>query len=410
MTSFAKDTSSKSRDPAVISEWNQIAQTTLSTDSATSVLEDFLYMGFMHAAVYNAVVGIERRYEPYHFTKNAPRGASSQAAAVAAAHKVLVTYSPDAQRAGLDTAYGESLAKIPDGAAKANGVAFGELAAGDLIARRADDGRGDVSITFTQQPAPGIWRPTPPANLPFLHPWMGFVDPLLVRSGAQFGELGPPPELTSDKYIREFNEVKTLGSSTSTARTSEQTDTARFYAGNPFVQFNTALRDQAIVRKLDIVDAARMFAAVDMSVADSVISTWHSKYVYPFWRPITAIQLADTDGNPATTADPTWQPMLPTPPYPDYVGGYSAVIGAFTRALERTFDTRHLNLTFTSTFVPNPPPRFYDSASEVCEEVVDARVWLGFHFRSADVRGVQMGNKIADWSLDHYFHPVSDRG
>jgi hypothetical protein len=302
------------------------------------------------------------------------------------------------------------LAKIPDGAAKANGVGFGELAAGDLIARRADDGRGDASISFTQQPAPGVWRPTPPANLPFLHPWMGFVDPLLVRSGAQFGELGPPPELTSDKYIREFNEVKTLGSSTSTARTSEQTDTARFYAGNPFIQFNTALRDQVIVRKLDIVDAARMFAAVDMSVADSVISTWHSKYVYPFWRPITAIQLADTDGNPATTADPTWQPMLPTPPYPDYVGGYSAVIGAFTRALERTFDTRHLNLTFTSTFVPNPPPRFYDSASEVCEDVVDARVWLGFHFRSADVRGVQMGNKIADWSLDHYFHPVSDRG
>ena len=160
------------------------------------------------------------------------------------------------------------------------------------------------------------------------------------------------------------------------------------------------------MRKLDIVEAARMFAAVDMSIADAVISTWHSKYVYPFWRPITAIQLADTDGNPATTADPNWQPMSPTPPYPDYVGGYSAVIGAFAYALQGTFTTRHLKLTFTSTAVPNTS-RFYDSARDVCKEVEDARIWLGFHFRSADTRGVEMGKEVAQWSLDHYFGPVT---
>ena len=188
----AKDTPRKSRDPAVISEWNLHAEKALTADTTTSVLQDFLYMGFVQAAVFNAVVGIEGRYTPYRFKKKAPPGTSSQAAAVAAAHKILVTYLPAGQHAGLDAAYADSLAKIPDGNAEADGIAFGELAAGNLIKLRADDGRNDASITYDRQPAPGVWRPTPPGMIPFLHPWMGFVDPLLVRSGAQFGEPGPP--------------------------------------------------------------------------------------------------------------------------------------------------------------------------------------------------------------------------
>jgi hypothetical protein len=235
---------------------------------------------------------------------------------------------------------------------------------------------------------------------------MGDVTPLLVKSGAQFGEPGRPPELTSAQYTQEFNEVKALGSMDSTKRKAKQTATAKFYSGNAFVQFNTALRDQVTVRKLDIVDAARMFAAVDMSLADAIISIWHSKYLYAFWRPITAIQLADTDGNPATTADPNWQPMLATPPYPDYVSGYSGLIGALTRALQDTFHTQHLQLTFISTAVPNVT-RFYNSGKAANQEVVDARVWLGIHFRTADVRGAQMGQQVAEWALDHYFRPVS---
>ena len=143
-----------------------------------------------------------------------------------------------------------------------------------------------------------------------------------------------------------------------------------------------------------------------MSLADGLISVWRSKYVYSFWRPITAIKLAETDGNPATTADPSWQPMLATPPYPEYVSGYSGLIGAFTRALGETFQTRQLQLTFTSTAVPNVT-RSYDSEKAACQEVVDARVWLGIHFRTADVRGARMGQQVADWALDHYFRPVS---
>ncbi len=399
-----RDTTHTSGNPAVISEWNKIAEDTLLGNTATSVLEDFLYMGFMHAAVYNAVVGIEGRYEPYRFRAHAPHSASSQAAAVAAAHKVLVTYSPATQHPTLDAFYAASLAEIPDGIAKTRGVAFGEVAADTLIAQRVDDGR-NAPILFTQSPAPGVWRPTPPGFAPFTVPWMGFVTPLLVRSGAQFGEIGPPPAMTSRRYTRDFNEVKALGSLDSTARTTEQTDTALFYSGNPLTQFNTALRDQVTVRQLDIVDAARMFAAVDMSLADGVISIWYSKYVYGFWRPITAIQLADTDGNPATTADPDWEAFRPTPPYPDYVSGYSGGIGAFTRALQETFDTRHLQLTFISTAVPGAT-RFYDSGRQARQDVVDARVWLGFHFRFADTAGARMGQQVARYALDHYFQPV----
>jgi hypothetical protein len=403
----AKDSAAnRSGDPGVISEWNQIAQQTLVAENANNTkqpIEDILYMGFVQAAVYNAVVGIEGRYEPYHFKAHAPRRASSQAAAAAAAHKILVTYSPTA-KTDLDAKYAASLAKIPNGKAKTRGVAFGELAADTLIAQRKNDGR-NAPILFTQPAAPGVWRPTPPASAPFSAPWLGFVTPLLVRSGAQFGKIGPPPGLTSARYTRDFNEVKALGSVNSTERTADQTDTALFYSGSAFVQFNTALRDQVSVRKLDIVDAARMFAAVDMSFADAEISVWYSKYVYGFWRPITAIQLADTDGNPATAEDPRWQPLVATPPYPEYVSGYSGGIGSFTRALQDTFDTRHLQLTFISTAVPGAT-RSYDSGTEARQDVVDGRVWLGFHFRFSDNRGARMGQQVAEWGLDHYFGPV----
>jgi hypothetical protein len=402
-TATAKDSAAnRSGDPGVISEWNEIAQNTLAVDPTKLPIEDILYMGFVQAAVYNAVVGIEGRYEPYHFKPRAHRRASSQAAAAAAAHKILVTYSPYAH-ADLDAKYAASLAKIPDGKAKTRGEAFGELAADTLIAQRKHDGR-NADIQFTQPAAPGVWRPTPPGFAQFNAPWLGFVTPLLVHSGAQFGKIGPPPGLTSARYTRDFNEVKALGSENSTERTADQTATALFYSGSAFAQFNAALRDQVGVRKLDIVDAARMFAAVDMSFADAEISVWYSKYVYGFWRPITAIRLADTDGNPATIADPAWVPLRPTPPYPDYVSGYSGGIGAFTRALQETLGTRHLQLTFTSTAVPGT--RSYDTGMEVRQEVVDARVWLGFHFRTADTRGARMGQQVAEWALDHYFGPV----
>jgi hypothetical protein len=395
---------SADRDPSVVSEWNQIAATTLIADTTKPGPVPFLYMGFVHAAMYDAVMGVYRRYEPYSYWPRAPHRASARAAAVAAAHQVLVTYSPTAQ-ASLDAAYSASLARLPDGRSKTDGVAYGTRVADHLIALRANDGR-NAPITFTQPPAPGVWRPTPPAFAPMIAPWAGAVTPLMVASGAQFGDPGPPPALTSATYTRDFNEVKALGSATSTMRTADQTATALFYSGNAIAQFNAALRDQVLVRHLDIVKAARLFAAVDMSAADTFISVWYAKLKYGFWRPDTAINLADTDGNPATTADPTWTPLRPDPAYPDYVSGYSAQAGSLTVALARTVHSHRLRATLISTAVPGT--RNYDSGAALRTDVVNGRMWLGIHFRTADEVGSRMGQQVAGWALDHYFRPVED--
>jgi hypothetical protein len=348
------------------------------------------------------VVGIDRRYAPYRFQARAPHPASTQAAAVAAAHQVLVTYFPYAQNT-LDAAYASSLAQIPDGRAKTNGVAFGIRAADTVIALRAHDGR-DAHIFFTKPPEPGVWRPTPPGFFSMFDPWLGFVTPLLVHSATQFGP-PPPPSLTSARYTRDFNEVKAYGSKDSSVRTPDQTATAMFFSGNAMVQFNAALRDQATVRNLDIVQSARMFAATDMCVADGIITVWRAKYDYGLWRPITAINLADTDGNPATIADPTWVPLVATPAYPEYSSGYNVVTATTTGGLQGLFHTRHLNLSLISTAVPNVT-RHYDTGGALRADVVNARVWLGFHFRFADIASRNLGLQLSDWTTDHYFQPV----
>jgi hypothetical protein len=393
------------QDPTVVSDWNTVAADTLIADTTKPGPEPFLYMGFVHAAVYDAVVGVHRRYEPYRFRAHAPRGASARAAAVAAAHRILVIYSPYA-RASLDAAYTASLAQLPDGWSKTAGVEFGTRVADSLIASRVGDGR-NAPILFTKPPAPGVWRPTPPAFAPMIDPWLGGVTPLLVRSATQFGDPGPPPALTSAAYTREFNEVKALGSATSTVRTAEQTAIALFYSGNAIAQFNAGLRDQVQVRHQDIVDAARMFAAVDMSAADTLISVWYAKLKYGFWRPDTAITLADTDGNPATVADPTWMPLRPDPAYPEWVSGYSAQAGSYSRALAGALRTRDLQLTLTSTAVPGVV-RHYDSGAALRSDVVNGRMWLGIHFLPSDEAGSQMGQRIANWILARYFKPVDD--
>jgi hypothetical protein len=399
----ATPTTMAAGDPTVISDWNQLAVTTLVGDTTKQGTETILYMGFVQAAVYDAVVGVDGRYQPYSFHAHAPHGTSAQAAAVAAAHKVLVTYSPYAQ-ATLDAAYAASLAKLPDGKAKTRGVTFGTRAADNLIALRANDGR-NAPILFTQPPAPGVWRPTLPAFAPMVSPWLGFVTPLLVHSPTQFAP-PPPPRLTSARYTRDFNEVKAFGSATSTARTPAQTDTALFFSSNPLVMFNAGLRDQVTLRHLDIVDAARMFAATDMSIADTIISVWHAKYVDGTWRPITAINLADTDNNPATDPDPSWAPLFPTPAYPEYPSGYTAFVASASRGLGNVFDTRHLQLTLIST--GSPLPRQYDSGRVLRQDVVNARMWLGIHFRFGDTAARDLGVRLADWTLEHYFQPVEE--
>ena len=345
-------------------------------------------------------------YQPYLLNDRAPAGTSATAATAAAAHKILEAYEPYAQSA-LDADLAASLAGIPDGTAKSNGVAFGEHVAQELIDLRANDGR-NAPVFFTTPPAPGVWRPTPPAFAPMAVPWLGGVTPLLVNSVMQFAP-PPPPALTSARYTRDFAEVKAVGSATSTTRTPDQTAIALFFSGTPIVQFNRAMRDEAASRGLDIVQSARMFAAVDMSVADALITAWHAKLLYGVWRPSTAIQLADTDGNPDTTADPSWTPLIVNPNYPDYISGYNSFAAAFSEAMEQLFGDHDLNLNLISTAVPGAV-RHYDTGQALRADVVNARVWLGIHFRFADVAARNMGVSLADWTLNHYFQPIGQGG
>jgi hypothetical protein len=400
----------KPNDPRALTDWNLIAVETLRTDATKTVPEAWLYMGFVQAAVYDAVVGIRGGFEPYSYDQKPPRPASPTAAAMAAAHRILVEYRPNAKTA-LDASLAASLAEVREGKAKTNGVAFGRSVAEHLIAVRATDHRG-AAVTFTEPPAPGIWRPTPPGNAPFQVPWFGGVTPLMAQSGAQL-DPGPPPSLTSATYTQDFAEVKAYGARTGSSRSPEQTDTAVYFAGDPVRQFNYALRDQVTARGLDLVEAARLLAAVTMSVADGLIGVWHAKLKHPTWRPVTAIRLADTDGNDATAPDATWEPFIvstpavQTPPYPDWASGYSGVTGAFSRSLARALGGQPLDVNLIATTAPGKI-RHYDTEAALNQEVVDARVWLGIHFRFADTVGLQIGQHAADYGLDHYFAPTDD--
>jgi hypothetical protein len=395
--------SASDADPAVIADWNATAVDTIVTDAGKANAETNIWFAFTQAAVYNAVVGITRRYELYQWDARGPRRASPQAAAAAAAHRVLLTYFGNlpAAQARLTGAYAASLARIPDGPAKQQGVRFGERAADHIIELRQNDGRG-APLTFDAPPAPGAWRPTLPAMAPFFDPWLSQMEPLLIRSQRQFRPDGPFP-LRSPAYAAEFNEVKTLGSKTSTVRTPAQTETALFISSIPFAPFQAALRDLVTRRGLDISESARLFAAVDMSIADAVGVAWDSKLHYGFWRPITAIRLADDDGNPATAADPTWEPLLVTPPYPDHTSGFCSVAGALTRALTRVLGSSRIDLHITSPATSTS--RHYAFADQLRADGVDARVWGGLHFRRADVLALEASTRVADWALDHYFQP-----
>jgi hypothetical protein len=397
----AAPSSPPAADPAVITDWNAVAVATIVTDAGKANAEAFLWYAFEQAAVYNAVVGITGRYQPYKWRPDAPEGASPQAAAATAAYRVLLTYFP-ASQARLDAAYAASLAQVPDGRAKQSGIRFGERAAARIVELRTDDGRF-AAITFDVPPAPGVWRPTPPALAPFFDPWLARMRPLLLRSNSQFRPPAPPA-LTSRRYTREFDEVKTLGSKTGSQRTPQQTETALFFSDIAIVPLQTALRDLVTRHELDISDSARLFAAVDMSAADGIGVSWDSKLHFGYWRPITAIQLADDDGNPATIADPAWEPLIVTPPYPDYTSGLTTVVGAASRALTRVLGTGRIDLTITSAAAG--VTRHYEFAAQLNRDAVDARVWSGIHFRTADVVGNRMGKQVGDWALDHYFHPA----
>jgi hypothetical protein len=393
-------------DPAVITAWNETAVATIVTDAGKANAEAFLWYAYEQAAVYNAVVGITGRYELYKWNVRGPKKASPEAAAAAAAHRVLLTYFP-ASEERLSAAYAASLAQVPDGQAKQQGIRYGNRAARRIIRLRANDGRF-AGITFDEPLAPGVWRPTPPLFAPFFDPWLSQVEPFLLKSPSQFRPAGPPA-LTSDTYEEEFEEVRDYGVKTGSLRTAKQTETALFFSDIGVGPVQGSLRDLVTRRRMDISDSARLFAAVDMSLADAVGVSWDSKLHFGFWRPVTAIQLANDDRNPETDAVPDWEPLVITPPYPEYSSGLTTNIGALSRTLSRLLgDGRvDLNITSVASGLPGLPlTRHYEFARGLNRDVIDARVWSGVHFRTADVVGSAMGKQVGDWAIDHYFQPT----
>ncbi|MDN3293306.1 vanadium-dependent haloperoxidase [Streptomyces ficellus] len=383
---------------AVITEWVDTVTATVNPHDEVAASEELLWHAFVSAAMYNAVVGIEGRYEPYRWRQRAPRTASPEAAAAAAAHRLLRASFPSAGPA-LKRRYAASLAKVPDGRAEDEGVAFGERAADHIMALRAGDGRG-ARVPFPAVPVPGRWRPTPPRHEPFTTAWLGLLRPLLLDSPDQFRP-GPPPRTTSARYAEDFAELLAYGGRTGSRRTPAQTRTAVFFA-KPDIQ--KALGDYARRHRLDIVDTARLFAAANTTQADAAITAWNAKLRYGTWRPVTAIREAGHDGNPATRPDPRWKPLLTTPAHPDYLSGHTTVGGALTRTLTELFGTSRIDLRVPSA--GRSPTRYYRYAHEYNRDVVDSRVWGGIHTRFADTAGTAVGTRVSAWALHRYFGPV----
>ena len=314
-----------------VTAWDAVG-TQAFTAAALTPAEGHVIFAYVAIAVYDSVMAVEGGYRPFAIDARAPKGASAQAAVAAAAHRILVHYLPAQGPTILDPAYTASLATIPDGTAKTDGVAVGEKVASRLIAKRAGDGfRASVTYTPPNPPVPGKWLPTPPASNPSMPPigtYLGLMKPFSLKSADQFRPNGPP-SLSSRRWARDYNEVKEIGSSTSTTRTPEQTVAARFWAEAPVQQARGSFRKFVLDHQLDVVQAARFMGMISVVYADGLIACFDAKYHYAFWRPITAIRAGDTDGNAATVGDPAWSPLLPaTPNHPEYPSAHSCITPA----------------------------------------------------------------------------------
>jgi hypothetical protein len=396
----------------VVVEWNTHAQTAIVTTAGQGPTVAYLHFAMVQGAVYDAVNAIEGGYEPYLSSPaTADSSDSASAAAAQAAHDVLAGIFPT-QQGVLDTKLATTLGTLPE-AGKAGGQEVGAATAAAMLADRANDGRFSA-FTVVQGTEAGEWRSTAFVNgIPVVEPapWVGNVRPFLIPSAAALRSKGPNA-LTSDAYTRDYREVKRLGSLTSTRRTADQTEAAIFWQANAAVLSNSTMRQLVGSRGLDGAEAARMFAMADMAGADGVIACWTDKYYWRFWRPITAIRLGDTDGNPDTVGDPTWTPLfssatppLTTPAFPEHPSGHTCVTGAVVETLKNFFGTDSVSFNVSSSLTGTT--RAFNRFSEMLKEIIDARVWAGIHFRTADTQGHVIGRKVAQYLIMHDFRAVA---
>ena len=392
-----------------VTDWNRIAvQEVITAGAARPGPSGALDVAVVQLAIYDAVQAIVGEYQPYHVVIPSATGSTSSAAAKAA-RDVLVNRFPS-RAAAIEAIYQQYL--LDHGLNPADpGVAVGATAAAGIIALRATDG------SFPNPPPPpfigsleiGVWRPTPPGNAPMAAPWLGTVTPFALNSPSQF-RAQDPPVLNSPEYTRAYEEAKLLGKSDSTTRTAEQTDLANFWNLNYVAVWCSVTRNLAEANLDNEGDTARLLALVTMSMADAAITSWDSKITFVFWRPITAIREGDNDGNPKTVGDPNWSPLIVTPPYPDYTSGANNLTASATRALSLFFGTNEMNFSVTTT---NPGPTVVDTRdftkfNDAQEEVVNARVYEGIHFRFADEAARKQGRLVAQWAHSHFLRPIGE--
>lgn len=368
-------------DPGVVLEWNQLAHGTIPASAGPLSLR---YYAILHVAMFDAVNSITQDFSPFRSSVNASTGASPEAAAAQAAHDVLVALIP-AQKPAFDAALNARLATLPPGRA-AQGVVIGKAVATRTLKWRANDGIFGPPIPYGLPALPGLWQPAVAGGQPGLSQLPAAV-PFTMKSITQF--LVPRhPELTSTRYATDFEEVRAIGSSTSATRTANQTQTALLFAAvitstNIVVMWNNVARDVTLAQGLSLTEAARLYAFLNASMMDSLLSTQTGKFIYGMWRPSTAIPGADTDLNPATAADPSWVPLLATPPYPSYPGNMAGLGACAAEALATVIGADDVAFSVTwagSNGNPNVT-RQYTSFSQLAQEEADSRVYGGIHFR-----------------------------
>ncbi|GLW33002.1 vanadium-dependent haloperoxidase [Actinoplanes regularis] len=385
--------------PNAVVVWNLNAQNEIyevaRQSPATAARSFAMVQGAVYDAV-NAVAGVP--YQPYLTAPKARRAYSADAAVAAAASEVLLSLFPE-QAATVRAQYDAALAAIPDGWAERGGVAVGRQAAAAMIAARVGDGAFG-SATWNVSTAPGQWRPTPPTYAQD-GAWFADLRPFVLPDAAMFRTSGPPA-LTSAAYARDLNEVKVIGGVTSTVRTTDETQAAIWWHDRRLTEW-AMKRQLAESRHLSTLQTARMFAMVDITNVDALIACYSEKKYWNFWRPVTAVQEADGDGNPATAGDPSWMPLLVTPPFPDYTSGHTCSFSAIALTWQRFFGRDDLPMSAYSA--DSGTTRAFSSFSSALAEVVEARIWGGVHFRTADVQGVRIGAGTARYVLAREFRP-----
>lgn len=384
-------------------DWNVIAVNTAVANKANP-FQQARFGAIVQLAVFEAVNSIRHRYQPYlGLTANAD--ASPDAAAIEAAYDVLTTYFPNSA-GDLYSDWTTSMQAIPDGQAKADGIAAGDAAAAAMLALRANDGSSPTQTTLPGPPLPGVWQLTGVCTAGIAFQWP-HVTPFGITTVSDY-LLDPPPSLTSPEYTKAYNEVMTVGGQNSTARPPDRANVALFYAAtSPSQALNQAARQIAAAQGRSLPENARGLALINMAMSDSLVASFYNKYNYNFWRPVTAINNGNADGNPNTTGDPSWVPFVPTPCFPSYPSNHGSATNGATEVMRRIYGDDGFSITLSNPAVPSIVLK-YTSLKQIDDDVSDARVYGGIHFRTDQKAGARLGKAIGKAVYKNNLRPKHD--